>query len=57
MLEDAMNHRVFPLNESDRIFKLANSRPLALSDTTGRAGGLICPLKAVTVQPPKGGAA
>ncbi len=30
MLEDAMNHRVFPLNESDRIFKLANSRPLAL---------------------------
>ena len=27
------------------------------SDTTGKSGGLICPLKAVDVQPPKGGAA
>jgi hypothetical protein len=30
---------------------------LEKSDTTGKAGGLICPLKAVTVLPPKCGAA
>jgi hypothetical protein len=33
------------------------SMKLSKSDTTGRAGGLICPLKAVVHMPPVGGAA